>query len=273
VVTFAVPVVFPQELAPSVRSRRVVAIIPARFDSTRLPGKPLALIDGRPMIEHVYRRAQSARAVDAVLVATDDERVAGAVDAIGGVAVMTRRDHASGTDRLAEVARALDAELVVNVQGDLPFIASDAIDDAVSLVASRPALPMGTLRRRIVDADELARPSVVKVLVDRLGDALYFSRAPVPYVRTGQPAPPFWKHIGLYVYRREFLLRLSALEPTPLERAESLEQLRALENGLAIRVLTGAAPSWGVDTAEDAEAMAARLVADAAGSDDSGGKS
>ena len=205
------------------------------------------------MIEHVYRRASEAKLVDAVLVATDDDRIAQAVDAFGGLAVMTRPDHVSGTDRLAEVAAALDAELIVNVQGDLPFIAPDAIDRAVALVRNRPALSMGTLRRRLLDADELTRPSVVKVVVDRDGDALYFSRLPIPFAGSGQPEAVRWKHIGLYVYRREFLLRLSALEPTALERAESLEQLRALEHGFRIGTVEIAADTIEIDTPEDLE--------------------
>jgi 3-deoxy-manno-octulosonate cytidylyltransferase (CMP-KDO synthetase) len=205
------------------------------------------------MIEHVYRRASDARSVDAVLVATDDERIAGAVDAFGGVAVMTRSDHLSGTDRLAEVAASLESEILVNVQGDLPFIPAAPIDDTVGLVAGRPDLGMGTLRRRITDAADVSRPSVVKVVVDTRGDALYFSRTALPHVRAGQPPPTFWKHIGLYVYRREFLLRLAALPPTPLERAESLEQLRALEHGFRIGTVETTTDTIEIDTPEDLE--------------------
>jgi 3-deoxy-manno-octulosonate cytidylyltransferase (CMP-KDO synthetase) len=205
------------------------------------------------MIEHVYRRASSARSVDAVLVATDDERIANAVDRFGGVAVMTRADHASGTDRLAEVAASLESEILVNVQGDLPFIAAEPIDDTVALVAGRPALGMGTLRRRLTDPEEIARPQVVKVVVDTNGDALYFSRTAIPYVRAGQTQPAIWKHIGLYVYRREFLLHLAALPPTPLERAESLEQLRALEHGFKIGTVETSSDTIEIDTPEDLE--------------------
>jgi 3-deoxy-manno-octulosonate cytidylyltransferase (CMP-KDO synthetase) len=253
VLRFAVPVVFPPELALTVRSRSVVAVIPARYQSTRLPGKPLVEIDGRPMIQHVLARAQAARLVEAVVVATDDERIAGAVDAVGGTAVITRADHLSGTDRLAEVAAALAADVIVNVQGDLPFLPAEAIDDAVSLLARRPALPMGTLRRRISDPEEFERASVVKVVVNHDGDALYFSRAPIPFVRPGQPQPHLWKHVGLYVYRRAFLLRLAALPPTPLERAESLEQLRVLEHGFSIGTVEMTADTIEIDTPEDLE--------------------
>jgi 3-deoxy-manno-octulosonate cytidylyltransferase (CMP-KDO synthetase) len=205
------------------------------------------------MIEHVYRRASDARSVNEVLVATDDERIAAAVEAFGGVAVMTRTDHPSGTDRLAEVAAALESEILVNVQGDLPFIAASPIDETVALVNGRSELGMGTLRRRITDAADISRPSVVKVVVDNRGDALYFSRTALPYVRPGQPTPVFWKHIGLYVYRREFLLRLAALPPTPLERAESLEQLRALEHGFKIGTVETTADTIEIDTPEDLE--------------------
>ena len=205
------------------------------------------------MIEHVYRRASSARSVDTVLVATDDDRIAAAVDAFGGVAVMTRTDHLSGTDRLAEVAASLESEILVNVQGDLPFIPAAPIDETVALVSARPDLGMGTLRRRLTDADEITRPSIVKVVVDTRGDALYFSRMAIPYIRPGQPPPVFWKHIGLYVYRRQFLLRLAALPATPLERAESLEQLRALENGFRIGTVETTTDTIEIDTPEDLE--------------------
>ena len=205
------------------------------------------------MIEHVYRRASDARSVDAVLVATDDERIATAVDGFGGIAVMTRTDHLSGTDRLAEVAASLESEILVNVQGDLPFIPAAPIDETVALVSGRADLGMGTLRRRITDAADVSRPSVVKVVVDTRGDALYFSRTAVPHVRAGQPQPTFWKHIGLYVYRREFLLRLAALPPTPLERTESLEQLRALEHGFRIGTVETTTDTIEIDTPEDLE--------------------
>ena len=205
------------------------------------------------MIEHVYRRAQDATTVDAVLVATDDERIARAVDAFGGLAVMTREDHPSGTDRLAEVAEALASDILVNVQGDLPFITPEPIDAAVHVVRENPSIPMGTLRRRITEPAELSNPSVVKVVVGLDGRALYFSRATLPHVRAGQPAVPVWKHIGLYVYRRDFLLTIAKLAPTPLERAESLEQLRVLEHGYAIGTVETTMDTVEVDTPEDLE--------------------
>jgi len=205
------------------------------------------------MVEHVYRRARQAKLLDHVLVATDDRRIAEAVDRFGGTAVMTRQDHISGTDRLAEVANALSCDIVVNIQGDEPTIAPEAIDSAVKLLIDRPQEVMSTLRRRITDQADLTNPSVVKVVTDARGHALYFTRAAVPFVRPGNPAPPCWKHLGLYGYRRSFLLMLSALPPTHLEKAEGLEQLRAIENGYRIITAEAMADAIGVDTPEDLE--------------------
>lgn len=249
-----VPVVVPSGLARFVgSSTRVVALIPARYRSTRFPGKALAVIAGRPMIEHVYRRVEQARRVDALFVATDDDRIARAVDAFGGIAVMTRDDHESATDRVAEVGAALQAELIVNIQGDEPLISPEAIDSAVGLMFERTDAGIGTLRRRVEDPGDLENPHVVKVVVDREGYALYFTRSAVPFVRPGHPHPVFWRHLGLYVYRRDFLLKLATLPPTPLERAEGLEQLRVLENGFRIPTAETDADTVGVDTPEDLE--------------------
>jgi len=205
------------------------------------------------MIEHVYCRAQETRYLDAVVVATDDERVASAVDGFGGIAVITAADHATGTDRLAEVARALSSEIVVNVQGDEPLIEPSSIDAVVKLLLDRPEDGMSTVRRRIDDAADLANPNVVKVVTDASGYALYFTRSAVPYVRPGHPAPVFWRHLGLYGYRRSFLLKIAAVPSSPLERAEGLEQLRALEHGYRISTAETTADSIGVDTPTDLE--------------------
>jgi 3-deoxy-manno-octulosonate cytidylyltransferase (CMP-KDO synthetase) len=258
---FAVPVVLPPGLPDSIRTARTVAIIPARFHSTRLPGKPLALIGGKPMVEHVYNRARAASAIDAVLVATDDERVARAVDAFGGVAVMTGAHHATGTDRLAEVCRALDGDIIVNVQGDEPSIAPEAIDLAVRRLLTHADDELATLRKRTDDPADLVNPAVVKVVVNRDGYALYFTRSAVPYVRPGHPQPVFWRHLGLYAYRRDTLLTLAALPPTPLEQAEGLEQLRALEHGIRISTEETTADSIGVDTPDDLERVRQRMEA------------
>lgn len=205
------------------------------------------------MVEHVYNRARMARTIDAVLVATDDERIAGAVDAFGGLAVMTSGTHATGTDRLAEVARVLSGQIVVNVQGDEPAMDPDAINLAVGRLMTNPQDELATLRKRTTDAADLANPAVVKVVVDREGYALYFTRSAVPFVRPGHPAPVFWRHLGLYAYRRTTLLELAGLTPTPLEQAEGLEQLRALEHGIRISTEETTAESFGVDTPEDLE--------------------
>ena len=229
---------------------RTLCVIPARYASTRLPGKPLADICGKPMICRVLERARCARKPDKVIVATDDERICDAVRAEGGEALMTRTDHLTGTDRLAEVAEAYPAvDLIVNVQGDEPLIEPSVIDDLIAPFEMDENLPMATVMTRMEDAEEQLDPNNVKVIVDKLGYALYFSRSLVPYPRAA--AGPVYKHIGIYAYRRDFLLRYARLEPTPLEKAESLEQLRALENGYGIRVLETDCRFVGVDTAED----------------------
>ena len=219
---------------------RVTAIIPARFDSTRLPGKPLAQIGGKPMIERVVASTAAVACVGRVIVATDDERIASAVRACGGEVVMTRADHPSGTDRVAEVAAGLDDDIVVNVQGDLPFLEAATLERAVALMTGDAGLPMATVREPIVAPEEMHNPNVVKVVTDTAGYALYFSRAPLPYWRDAADAERAevlgYRHLGLYVYRRDFLLQFARMSPTPLERAEKLEQLRALENGFRIRV-------------------------------------
>ena len=237
----------------------VVAIIPARYGSTRLPGKPLASIGGKPMIQHVYESASKARVLERVLVATDDRRIAAAVKKFGGEAVMTSKRHTSGTDRLAEVARTLKADLLVNVQGDLPFIHADTITRAVRPLRRDRNIQMGTVCNPIYDEHEWRNPNIVKVLMDRAGFALYFTRAPVPYVRDASIAlepdakQRLWgyRHLGLYVYRRQFLLKFARLRPTPLEQIESLEQLRAMAHGYRIHVAQVDEQSVEVDTAED----------------------
>lgn len=205
------------------------------------------------MIEHVYRRASDARSVSSVIVATDDDRIFRTVVSFGGLARMTSPNHPSGTDRLAEVAANLSCDIIVNVQGDEPLIDPTTIDQAVAPLKADPSLEMSTLRRRIDDPEEITNPNLTKVVVDRDGYALYFSRAPIPYVRGGAQAAPAWAHIGLYVYRRTCLLRLAALPPSALERSEALEQLRALENGIRIKAIETSHESIGVDTPEDLE--------------------
>jgi 3-deoxy-manno-octulosonate cytidylyltransferase (CMP-KDO synthetase) len=239
----------------------VAAVIPARMGSTRFPGKPLAYISGKPMIQHVYEKASACSLIDRVVVAADDTAVEQAVHAFGGVAVMTSRDHATGTDRGAEVARALDAEIIVNIQGDEPLVPPDAIADAIRPLLQDENLMMATLKTAFRPEDDPSDPNIVKVTTDTQGHALYFSRAPIPFYRGGNPAAPIYRHIGLYVFRRSFLFDFTALPQTPLERAESLEQLRALEHGHPIFVAETRYYPVGVDRPDDIERVEALLRA------------
>ncbi len=229
----------------------IIGAIPARWASTRLPGKPLALIDGRPMIEHVYRRASRVRGLRRVVVLTDDQRIGAAVEAFGGEWQMTPKDCASGTDRIAHAAREWQAAGVVNIQGDEPLVDPAAVEALVTHLRRHPSDPVVTLAAPGSPAD-LDAPDTVKVVVDRRGYALYFSRAAIPFPRR-PGAAPLRKHLGIYGYRLPALLELAGLEPSPLELAEGLEQLRALENGIPIRVLDTAAAAPGVDTPADLE--------------------
>jgi 3-deoxy-manno-octulosonate cytidylyltransferase (CMP-KDO synthetase) len=231
----------------------------------RLPGKPLADIAGKPMIEHVYRRAAAARGVDAVVVATDDMRIEAAVKKFGGIAVITRPTHRTGTDRIAEVAANLSCEIVLNVQGDEPLLDPETLEAVIEPLMADPMLEMSTACVPISDRADYDNPNVVKVVKDRRGHALYFSRSPIPHFRIPDPASriPVFKHLGLYGFRRNFLLKFATLPQTPLEKAESLEQLRALEHGYHIHTVETRHDSIGVDTPEDLERVRVRLKADA----------
>lgn len=237
----------------------VVAIIPARYQASRLPGKVLLDIAGRPMIEHVYERVSRAEGLDRVLVATDDDRIAAAVRGFGGEVAMTRTDHASGTDRLAEVASGLTCDIVINVQGDEPMIAPESLGIALAPLLAEPELPMSTLREALTDQDEIDDPNNVKVVVDQADHALYFSRHAIPYRRNEVGEAIWWRHIGLYAYRREFLLHYTSWRPTVLERVEGLEQLRVLEHGYRIKAPLSPYPAVGVDTPADLERVRALL--------------
>lgn len=233
---------------------KALCIIPARYASTRLPGKPLRDIAGKPMIVRVYERAVQAKRVQDVVVATDDERIRTAVEEHGGRAVMTRTDHATGTDRLAEVAEKMtDYDLIINVQGDEPLIDPTVIDALVEPFLADVRLSMATAKTLLTDEEEIANPNNVKVITDLTGNALYFSRARIPYARN--EGANVYKHIGIYAYRRDFLLSYARMAQTPLERSESLEQLRALENGHRIHVIETDAVFIGVDTEEDLTAV------------------
>ncbi|HTS78604.1 MAG TPA: 3-deoxy-manno-octulosonate cytidylyltransferase [Bryobacteraceae bacterium] len=236
---------------------RIFGVIPARYASSRFPGKALALINGKTMLQHVWERASAARYLTSLVVATDDERIRAAAVEFKARVMMTRADHASGTDRVAEVASASDAQVIVNIQGDEPLIDPAAIDAAVLGLLNDNDVPMGTLKKRIERPAEIADPNVVKVVTDAQDNAIYFSRSPIPYVRDADGEAAYFKHIGLYVYRREFLLNYSDLPVGPLEKTEKLEQLRALENGHKIRVVETEYESLGVDTPEDWERVSA----------------
>ncbi len=239
----------------------IVAIIPARFASTRFPGKALADLAGKPMIQHVYERTLKASLVSRAIVATDDHRIADVIHQMGGEAIMTSTAHETGTDRLAEVAQGLEADIVVNVQGDEPLINPAMIDQAIEPFLTDPALKMGTLKSRIRCLHDFLSPNVVKVVTDNSGNALYFSRSPLPFFRDkwhdlkdeafASGRLLCFKHVGLYVYKRDFLLEYAAMPQTFLELSEKLEQLRALENGIRIRVVETAFESLGIDTPED----------------------
>lgn len=252
-----------RDARPAGSGANIAGIIPARFGSTRLPGKALRPILGKPMIQRVYERCLRADVLDLVCVATDDERIVRTVEAFGGRAVLTSPQHTTGTDRLAEAVAQIDARIVVNIQGDQPFIDPMMIAEAVQPLLDDESLPMSTLMHPISRPQDLQDPGVVKVVVDRAGCALYFSRSRIPYPRTAWPHRVY-EHVGLYVYRREFLLMLAGLAPTPLEQVESLEQLRVLEHGYRIRVVETRCPDsefggFSVDTPADLERAEAML--------------
>ena len=234
---------------------RVVAVIPARYESSRFPGKALAPIAGKPMIQHVFERVREATSLSKTIVGTDDPRIVEAVKAFGGEAILTRRDHRSGTERVAEVAAHLPAEIYVNVQGDEPLIAPEAIDAAVEAIVADETAQIGTLCTVIRHAADIMDPNVVKVVVDFEDNSLYFSRAPIPWIReeAERVTARHMKHIGLYVYRREALLDFPTLPPGELERLEQLEQLRWLENGFRIRVVETDYDAVSVDVPADVD--------------------
>ena len=236
-------------------SVKVLAVIPARHASTRFPGKPLASIAGKPMIQHVVERVRQAKLISRVVVATDDDSIKAAVEAFGGEAVVTRRDHRSGTDRVAEVGAHIEAEIYVNVQGDEPLIEPAALDAIVSAMLEDESIQTATACTAISHQNDIMDPNIVKVVENFDGDALYFSRAPVPWVRDrGESVTArHWKHLGLYAYRRDALLDFPTLPPGELERIEQLEQLRWLENGIPIRLVETEYDAISVDVPADVE--------------------
>ena len=243
---------------------KVVAIIPARYHSNRFEGKPLAKIKGKPMIQHVYERAVRSPLLSRIAVATDDERIADAVRSFGGEVVMTKAEHASGTDRLAEAATLMDIpeqDVVVNIQGDQPMFALEVIDQVARPLLDDPALPMATLIYKIIREEEIDDPNHVKTVFDCHGKALYFSRAPIPFQRDPHKPPPptYYKHLGFYAYRKGFLLTFVSLPEGEWERFEKLEQLRALEYGYDIKVVLTEYDSVEVDTPDDLKRVEALM--------------
>ena len=230
-------------------------VLPARYHSSRFPGKPLAILAGKPLIEWVYRRAERIPGAARVVVATDHEQIASVVEGFGGNVVMTSSEHRTGTDRVAEVARSLDCEIIVNLQGDEPVLPPGLVEDMVGVLDTSQEVDIVTAAHAVTDAEALDNPNVVKVVMDRSGNALYFSRAPIPFgfwQRAGGDAPPrFYRHVGVYTFRRDALVRFAEAPRSPLEVAEGLEQLRALENGMVIRVLETTEATIGVDVPED----------------------
>ncbi len=235
---------------------RFLGVIPARWASTRFPGKPLQGISGKPMVQWVYESAKGAQSLSEVLVATDDQRIFEAVIAFGGKVVMTSPDHVTGTDRVAEVSAQYDYDVVVNIQGDEPFIPSENIDRVVQPFLEGEDIAVSTLKIPVQDEKDALDPNIVKVVCDKNGFALYFSRSPIPYRRDSGDNHSVGfqhmdQHIGLYAYSKKFLNQLSSLSPSPLEKAEKLEQLRFLENGIAIKVMKADKISFGIDCPED----------------------
>jgi 3-deoxy-manno-octulosonate cytidylyltransferase (CMP-KDO synthetase) len=240
---------------------KTLGVIPARYGAQRFPGKPLAMIAGKPLVQHVYERAAAAKLLDKVIVATEDTRILEAVEAFGGDAMLTSADCATGTDRVAEVARAIDCELVLNIQGDEPLMRPEMIDQLAEGMMADGSCVMGTLARKIKAADQLANPNVVKVVLGRTGNALYFSRSQIPFVREAGETTTFYKHLGIYAYWRDFLMTFVSLPASELEKAEKLEQLRALESGYAIRVWITPHDSIGVDRPDDVKLVEEILAA------------
>jgi 3-deoxy-manno-octulosonate cytidylyltransferase (CMP-KDO synthetase) len=230
---------------------RAVVIIPARYESTRLPGKMLLSETGKYLVQHVYERALEARLPEQVLIATDDERILDAATAFGAQAAITGKSHRTGTERVAEVAAGVEAEIVVNLQGDEPLIDPVLIDRLVEALQAEREIDVATAAYRLDDPDTAADPNLVKVVLDKSGNALYFSRNPLPYYQNDGEQRIYFGHVGIYAYRREFLLAFAGMEQTPLEKAEKLEQLRVLESGYRIKVIQAERAFSGIDTRQD----------------------
>lgn len=259
--SFHLPRTFFSIAVASTDSARTLVAIPARWGSTRFPGKPLHLIAGKPLVQHVWERCQECKQIDDVIIATDDARIAEAAASFGAKTVLTDPDHPSGTDRIAEAAKSFpDHRVVINVQGDEPLISPALIDELARTLRDDPAVKMITAAAPIQDAAQISDPNIVKVIFDTHGDALYFSRSPLPYQRNPDAWPRSYRHLGIYGFQRSFLFQFVSWPPSRLEQTESLEQLRALENGTRIRVVLTDEQSPGVDTPEQAAAIEKHLA-------------
>lgn len=245
----------------STDSARTLVAIPARWGSTRFPGKPLHFIAGKPLVQHVWERCQECKQIDDIIIATDDARIAEVASSFGAQTVLTDPNHPSGTDRIAEAAKSFpDHRVIINVQGDEPLISSGLIDELACSLRDDPSVQMITAAAPIQDAAQISDPNVVKVIFDTQGDALYFSRSPLPYQRNPDAWPRSYRHLGIYGFQRSFLFQFVSWPPSRLEQTESLEQLRALENGTRIRVALTNELSPGVDTPEQAAAIEKHLI-------------
>lgn len=237
----------------------VVGIIPARYKATRFEGKILADLMGKPVVQHVYETAKKSQMLDDLIVATDDERIRDAVERFGGKAVITSGDHQTGTDRLTEVVNPIDCKVVINIQGDEPLVHHSMIDELARTMLQDPSIPISTVIKEITNREELTNPNIVKVVIDKEGFALYFSRSQIPYERD-EESKRFYKHLGLYAYTKDFLFTFTNLPKSELERVESLEQLRVLENGFHIKTVETKFDTIGVDTPEDLDRAGLALL-------------
>lgn len=238
---------------------KILCVIPARYDSTRFPGKALADINGKPMIQWCYESSLKSKLIDKLIVATDDKRIFDAVKKFGGEVVMTSKKHRSGTDRIAEAAKKFKCDIVVNVQGDEPFIDYRTIDKTIDALRKDKNAQVSTVAKKITDKKEINNPNTVKVVFDNDFNALYFSRSVIPYDRDGNGKASYYRHYGLYIYRKDYLMKITKLPESPLEKTEKLEQLRVLENGGKIKIVLTNKDSVSIDTPEDLNKVLKRV--------------
>ncbi len=241
--------------------KNAIGVIPARFGSTRFPKKVIADLNGKPIIQHIWENCKKAKMLDDLVIATDNDEVMEVIKSFGGKAVFTSPDHMTGTDRIAEVVNAIDVNVIVNIQGDEPLIQAEMVDSLVRTILDHKNISMASLMKKMENLDEINNPNVVKVIVDKNGFAIYFSRSPIPYPRLKEEAKLYYKHLGIYAYTKDFLYEYTNLPKSYLEKCESLEQLRVLENGYKIKMVETKFDTIGVDTPDDLEKVKSRLEA------------